>query len=141
MPWSWYEQNQSQEEPIFKVVDSSVFIAPVPVGSEAGTGRLKVVGVRSIPNYTISGVDGASSSTAEADMKIPLDRHVVLIHGVTEFILRYLMKSQEADSAMARYMKQRDEYCNQLSDRNAGPFYATYPNGENPVESPFKLSW
>ena len=34
--WSWYEENQSKEFPIYYIADDSLFIAPIPLSGEAG---------------------------------------------------------------------------------------------------------
>ena len=72
--WDYYVENQSILDPIYYVADNSVFIAPAPRSTEAGTGRIKLTGIRNIPDWTLSSVESA--------MKIPVDQQECLIYGL-----------------------------------------------------------
>ena len=139
-PWSWYVENQPSSDPIYRVGDSSVFIAPAPLSSEAGTGRLKLIGVRNIPDFTVSGVDGATSTTTEALMRFPLDRQKTLALGLCADLARYRQKSQEAADWDAQYSREKGEYVSQASQRTATSFTAAYPEDGNVPTSPFANS-
>lgn len=137
MPWSWYVENQAKEDPIYRVSDNSVFIAPAPLASQAGTGRIKLTGIRNIIDYTISGVDGAVATTTEASMRIPLDRQKTLVLGVAADLCRFRQKSSEASDWEAQYKAEKSEYVSQASQRTATAFYAPYPEDGNVPMSPF----
>lgn len=137
MPWSWYVENQSKDDPIYRVSDNSVFIAPAPLSAQAGTGRIKMTGIRNIIDYTISGVDGAVATTTEDAMRIPLDRQKTLVLGVAADLCRYRQKSSEAADWEAQYSKEKGEYVSQASQRTATAFYAPYPEDGNVPMSPF----
>lgn len=67
--WDFYENTQSQLNPIYYVSDNSIFIAPKP--TVAVTNGIKMTGVRKIPDYALN--------TLEQDVKIPVDFHRVLV--------------------------------------------------------------
>lgn len=67
--WYYYEENQSEDDPIYFVGDKSIFIAPYP--TSAVTAGLKLEGVRKINDYT--------SSTSQTDAIIPEEFHHILI--------------------------------------------------------------
>lgn len=139
-PWSWYVENQPTSDPIFRVSDMSVFIAPAPLSDEAGTGRLRLIGVRNIPDYTISGVDGAISTTTEANMRFPLDRQKTLVLGLCSDLCRYRQQGQAAADWDAQYSKEKGEYVSQASKRTATAFYGAYPEDSGYPVDPFANS-
>ena len=139
-PWSWYVENQAKEDPVYRVSDNSVFIAPAPISGQEGVGRIKMTGIRNITDYTINGVNGASTTTTEAEMRIPLDRQKTLILGLCSDLCRYRQKTTEAADWEAQYKSEKAEYVSQASQRTSTAFYAPYPeNGNVPVD-PFANS-
>ena len=137
MPWSWYVENQSKDDPIYRVSDNSVFIAPAPVSSEAGTGRLKIIGIRNIKDYTINGVDGATTTTSESEMRIPLDRQKTLVLGLCADMCRFRQKFDDAMKWEAQYVAEKNEYVQQAAQRTATAFYAPYPEDSSTPVNPF----
>lgn len=139
-PWSWYVENQDANDPIFRVSDMSVFIAPSPLSDEAGAGRLRLIGVRNIPDFTINGVDGATVTTTEALMRFPLDRQKTLVLGLCSDLCRYRQKSQDAADWEAQYSKEKGEYISQASKRTATSFNGSYPEDSHVPVNPFANS-
>lgn len=133
--WEWYEENQSKEDPIFRISDNSIFVAPVPLSTEAGTGRLQITGIRSIPDYTINGVDGATVTTTEQNMRIPLDRQKTLVKALASSMF---LKRGQLDTATKweqMYNAEKEAYADQLTQRASGPVFAAYPDSAiNPVD-------
>lgn len=70
--WEWYKRNQSVEKPVYFVAENSIFIAPVP--TLAVQSGLKMTGIKKIPDYKLT--------TVEADIKLPVDFHRVLVFGL-----------------------------------------------------------
>lgn len=62
--WNWYLENQPKSSPIYYRADNSVFIAPQPLSTQIGTDRVKITGIKSIPDWTVS--------TLEASISLPL---------------------------------------------------------------------
>lgn len=79
--WEWYEENQSNGAPIYYIADNSIFIAPVPRSTEAGTDYLRLTGIRKIADWT--------TSTAEADMRLPVDQASLLVYGLIVHALEH----------------------------------------------------
>ena len=50
--WGYYQENQSQDYPLYYQKDNSVFIAPTPLAADAGTGRLQLEGIRKIADWS-----------------------------------------------------------------------------------------
>jgi hypothetical protein len=134
-PWAYYVANQDCEDPVFRVSDNSVFVAPAATTTQAGTGRLKMIGIRNIIDFTINGVDGASATTTEANMKFPLDRQKTLVFGLCADLCRFRSKFDDAARWEAQYTAEKAEYVSQASKRTATSFTANYPeNGHYPVD-------
>ena len=135
--WSYYVENQSKDDPIYRVSDVSVFVAPAPVSSEAGTGRLKIIGIRNIKDYTINAVDGAVATTTESEMRIPLDRQKTLVLGVCADMCRFRQKFDDAMKWEAQYIAEKNEYAQQAAQRTATAFYGAYPEDSSTPVNPF----
>jgi len=78
--WSWYEENQSKNFPIYYIADDSLFIAPIPLSGEAGADYLELRGIKSIPDYT--------TNTTEAEMVFPLDVQQLFVQGMEPYAMR-----------------------------------------------------
>ncbi len=61
--WSYYEENQNINNPIYFVADNSYFIAPAP--RTIVTNWIKLTWIRKIPDYTLT--------TTEEEMLLPID--------------------------------------------------------------------
>jgi len=73
--WNFYVENQSITDPIYRLADNSIFIAPAPRTGEGGSTRIKLTGIRNISDW--------SASTTEANMKFPPDHQQALIYALT----------------------------------------------------------
>ena len=138
--WAYYVANQDASDPIFRVSDQSVFIAPAATSTEYGTGRIKMIGIRNIKDYIINGVDAQVSTTTEAEMRIPLDRQKTLVLGLCSDLSRARQKFDDAARWETQYVAEKGEYVSQASKRTATSFTAAYPeDSANPV-NPFANS-
>lgn len=119
--WNYYLEHQSNNDPIYFQRDKSVFIAPDPRSTEVWTARLQIKWIRSIES------GDWTSSTTEADMKLPLFTHDVLKLGLVWKIHSYLWRDR------AVIIDARNEY--EREENNAltnmfveDPFEAQYPD-------------
>lgn len=117
--WNYYINNQSNHEPIFYIADNSIFLAPAPSSSEAWATRLELKWIRSIIDY--------ATDTTEADIKIPLYLHSVLVQWVLPYIHKSEWVKSEASLEQAEYEKQRDLAVKKFTDRYEWPYYMSYP--------------
>lgn len=74
--WSRLLEEQDRNSPIYFYSDDSIFIAPEVRTTEAGTGRLKITGVRSIASGSWT------TSTTETDIKLPVFMFEALFYGL-----------------------------------------------------------
>lgn len=123
--WEYYKQYQDPKQPIYYISDKSLFIAPVPGTSTnvaAGTGRLRMTGLRKIPDWTIS--------TTEDDIAlyIPIDQQQALIYWLCWQIDLTKRQPQEAQQDKAAYDQMKADYIVKLSDRVVAPFYSDFPD-------------
>ena len=110
--WEWYEENQPASSPLFFVGDNSVFIAPIPQGDQAGTGRIRMTGVRKIADYTLS--------TSEADIKLPIDQQQALVYMLIVSALEHKgVDSNEINNAENRWLRKRREAIATLESRTS----------------------
>lgn len=116
--WAYYEENQSQSDPIYYVSDKSLFIAPT-IASWVTNG-LQLTGVKKIPDYT--------ASTTEEGMVIPDDMHYLLVTGLTEQI--YLKKGSRvnAQTVKAEYRNDVRETLNVERDSHVWPTTMHFPD-------------
>jgi hypothetical protein len=91
--WYYYEENQSQDSPIYFVSDKSIFIAPYP--TSAVTAGIKLEGVQKITDYT--------DSTTQAGAVIPEEYHYALVQGALPYFYRKQGKIQQASAEMQEY--------------------------------------
>lgn len=119
--WNYYCENQSQEDPIYYIADDSVFVAPMPRSTEAGANRLKLTGIRNIVDYTIS--------TTEADMKIPLSSHEVLVQWLVWYaLIDKRVPQNEIQAQQANYLKLKSDNLRFLAERVENPVQFIYPD-------------
>lgn len=116
--WFYYEESQSQLDPLYYTSDKSIFVAPVP--STTITDGLKLTGVKKIPDY--------DANTTESGTVIPDDYHELLVEGL---MLQFLYK--KGATGMATSLKNdvnntTAEMINTLKDLNIAPMYMQYPD-------------
>lgn len=121
MDWTWYEEFQSEFDPIFFQKDNSVFIAPVPLAADAWSNRLKLEGIRKIANYT--------SGTTEAEVKIPVEYHYVLELGLMPYALisKWTVDTNEVNNARVVYNNAANDVVRQMTSRMEAPTEFKYP--------------
>lgn len=119
LPYSWnfYKNNQSADTPIYYVADKSIFIAPHP--KEAGSKRIELKWIKSIADYT--------AFTTEANIKIPLYLHDILVQWVLPYIHRAEWRKDEASFEQKEYETKRDLAVKKFISRVQAPYYMSYP--------------
>lgn len=119
--WNYYCENQSQEDPIYYVADDSVFVAPMPLATEVWANRLKLTGIRNIVDYTIV--------TTEANTKIPVSAHEVLVQGLIYYaLLSKRVPANESNAQYASYLKIKADNLRFLAERVENPTQFAYPD-------------
>jgi len=124
--WEYYVENQDVDNPIYYVWENSIFIAPAPLSDEAGTGRIKLTGIKKIPDYTIA--------TTEAEMRFPIDVHTALVYG-----LCVSAREARADepalitNAENTWRMKRTEAIKSLEFRTVSPVTMNYPEESDVV--------
>lgn len=76
LDWVRLLQEQDSEDPIYFYADGSIFIAPDIRTTEAGVGRLRITGVRSLASWSWA------TATTETGIKLPLFMFDVLFYGL-----------------------------------------------------------
>lgn len=104
--WSYYEENQSQSEPIYCVSDKAIFVAPVSSGTVVN--GMKLTGVKKIPDYDVN--------TSEDGMVIPDDYHYLLVDGLEVELLRKQGATALANQQKQVFMQSRGEVLNTSKD-------------------------
>jgi len=116
--WSYYEENQSQSEPIYCVSDKAIFVAPVSSGTVVN--GMKLTGVKKIPDYDVN--------TSEDGMVIPDDYHYLLVDGLEVELLRKQGATALANQQKQVFMQSRGEVLNTSKDSQIWPFHMVYPD-------------
>lgn len=121
----YLEDKITENNPIFRIADDSIFIYPTP--SEVVIGWLSIEGIRALPD-----LQEADASVATA-IKIPVNYHRTIAIGIMEYI--YLMRQlrDEAVGARQRYEAEINEMLFDLGDR-----YTTAERSKLPVFSNFE---
>jgi len=118
--WSWYEENQSKNFPIYYIADDSLFIAPIPLSGEAGADYLELRGIKSIPDYT--------TNTTEAEMVFPLDVQQLFVQGMEPYAMRTKwMDRNEVNAAIAEYERLQTKKIKEMTTRYETAMYMEYP--------------
>ena len=117
--WNYYKNRQSVDEPIYYTADKSIFIAPIPDTNSAWTNRIELKGIKSIPDYT--------TTTSEANIRIPLYLHDVLVQWLLPYIHRAEWRKDEASFEEKEYNERRDLAVKKFTDRSNWPYYMSYP--------------
>lgn len=118
MPWDYYVNKQSEEDPIFYIADNSVFIAPAP--KLAIVNWIRVKWIQNIPDYT--------EATTEAELKIPLPYQDILVQWILPYIYKRIWNQQKSTFEMSEYIRQRKDLVEQLSNRKTWPHFMTLPS-------------
>lgn len=121
--WNWYLENQPKTSPIFYRADGSVFIAPMPLSSQIGTNRLKITGIRSIPDWDIN--------TSESTILSSFPKHAIetIVYG-------WIWKAHEFEGrdantilwAMNMYEAKKSDTIEKMSTQIHWAFTNNYPD-------------
>lgn len=118
--WEYCLENQSNLDPIYFERDGSIFIAPEPRTSEAGTTRLQIKGIKSIASGSWT------TSTTEAETKLPLYVLEVLTLGCIYKAHAYLRRDRGIiNDAKAEYTKEKMDAIRKMYTEV--PFLNEYP--------------
>ena len=121
--WNYYVENQEPTQPIYFVSDNSVFIAPCPRVGEGAASRIKMSGIRKIPDYTFSSV--------ESDIRLPIDQHQTLVYWMIMFgLMNKGVDDGTINNAEARWLRNKSEAIESLKQRVSWPVFMTYPTNE-----------
>lgn len=126
--WAYYANMQSKERPIYYVADKSIFLAPHPKADTAGLNRIQLKWIKSIPDYT--------DATTEAEIKLPVYLHQVLVQWILPYIHRSERRKDEASFEEKKYREDRDLAVKKFSSRVQAPYYLSLPSmdGNNDYE-------
>ena len=119
--WNYYLNEQNPDSPIFYIADNSVFIAPAP--TVAITNWIQVKWIKNIPDYTID--------TTEAQMKLPIPYHYILVQWLLPYFYKKRWDMQKSSYENWEYIRQRQEICKQLGNRNIWTHIMSYWETEN----------
>ena len=114
----WYELNQPQSDPIYIISDKSIFIYPQP--TEVITNWIIF--------YWIWDPIDLTSTTAESDIKIPLEFHDLLPLWMKQYYYGSSRMINEKNDAKNDYLVARQEMLSNLTDRIVVPVESTMPN-------------
>lgn len=112
---AYYEANQPKSDPVFAVYDKSVAIFPAPTD----TLSMKIYGI----SDPIELQDGAT----EAQIKIPVDFHHVIVLGNEYRIQKARRNVNEKNDALAEYQNEVSRMVAELSDRIIRPLESQMP--------------
>lgn len=113
---NWYKTNQNTAYPFFIVYDKSVSIFPVP--TEAN----------SMIMYGVSDPIELQSGATEAQIKIPVDFHHIIVLGNEYRIYKARRMTNEKNDALNEYKMEIRKMVSQLSDRIIKPLESEMPN-------------
>lgn len=115
---TYYVENQTNTEPFFTVADKSVFIYPVPT-----TGITNWLYL-----YWISDPIELQAAATEAQIKIPVDFHQLIVLGNEYRIYKSRALQNDATRAYNEYVVEVNKMCTQLSDRIIKPLESEMPS-------------
>jgi hypothetical protein len=122
--WSYYENTQDKDFPIYTVKDNSYMIAPL--SKTTVDNGIKLTWVRNLVDYELT----------TTDLKIPLCYQEVLVTWMWPYCYSQKVMKEEWIQAQQEYERQRDQTVQRLSDRVEAPFYASYPGTLNDSINP-----
>jgi hypothetical protein len=115
---SRYSTEQSASEPFYVISDNSVFIYPTP--SESVTGGLKIYGVADPIDPSTGG--------AESTVKIPLEHHEALSHGLAYWHFVTQQRTERIMESKARFDEAKRFMISSLTDRTTTPKKSILPD-------------
>lgn len=121
--WNYYINNQPKDDPIYYIADKSIFIAPQPDSTQAGTSRIELKGIKSIVDY--------DASTTESNIRIPLYLHDILVQWVLPYIHKAEGRKTDAQAEKKEYEERRDLAVIKFSNRSQWPTFLNYPDEIN----------
>lgn len=113
---NWYKTNQSTAYPFFIVYDKSVSIFPVPTEENP------------MIMYWVSDPIELQAWATEAQIKIPVDFHHIIVLGNEYRIYKSQNRIQEKNNALNEYKMEIRKMVSQLSDRIIKPLESEMPN-------------
>lgn len=114
---TYYQENISDTTPLFNVADKSVFIYPLP--TETVTNWLIL--------YWISDPIDMRMGDSEADIKIPVDYHHLIVLGNEYRIYKARRMTAEKNDALIEYNNEIEKMVTELSDRIIRPLESVLP--------------
>lgn len=114
---TYYVDNQPESEPFFTVSDQSFFIYPAPTTSITGW----------IILYGITDPKELVTNETEANIKIPLDFHHLIVLWNEYKIYKSRQMFNESARAYNEYLEEVNKMCTQLSDRIIRPLESQMP--------------
>ena len=118
---AWFSTNQPKDAPFYVISDNSVFLYPSP--STSVTGGLKL--------YGIADPIDVSTAGAESTVKIPLEFHETLSHGIAYWYFVANGKPDKTQEAFQRYEMAKRTMVSTLSDRTVSPKDSQLPDLSN----------
>jgi hypothetical protein len=115
---SSYSDQQDASNPFYVISDNSVFLYPTP--SESVTGGLKIYGVADPIDVATGG--------AESTVKIPLEHHETLVHGLVYWHYVSQNRSDRIAESKARYEEAKRYMVSSLTDRTMTPKESILPD-------------
>lgn len=110
----WFQEYQPAGYPRHQIIGNKLFIAPV-FTTEAieGVANNNMLQLDCEIRPADLAVDGA-----ETTVTIPVDYHYIIAIGVTEYILMYLRKLNEAQAALTKYVFELDQMIDNIDERD-----------------------
>ena len=115
---SSYSTEQPASEPFYVISDNSIFLYPTP--SESVTGGLKIYGVADPIDISTGG--------AESTVKIPLEHHEAIAHGLAYWHFVTQQRTERALESKQRYEEAKRYMISSLTDRTTTPKEGILPD-------------
>ncbi len=118
-----YKTNQSKDDPFYIIADDSIFIFPTP--TVAVTNGIKFEGIRQPAPL--------SSSSVEADIRLPYEMHFLLPLWVASDLFKERQLINEKNDNEAEFKRKLDTLLDEVSIRSTKPAYWERPDNSNLV--------
>jgi hypothetical protein len=116
--WTYYLNNQSEDDPIYYLSDNSIFIAPY--SDTVVNNWIKVEWIRKIANY--------DSNTSESNIMLPVEFHYILQLWLMPYaLLSKWVESGEVNNAMVNYKNELRNTIKEMWYREEKSINFTYP--------------
>ena len=115
---SSYSTEQPDTDPFYVISDNSIFLYPTP--AESVTGGLKIYGVADPIDISTGG--------AESTVKIPLEHHEAIAHGLAYWHFTTQQRTERALEAKQRYDEAKRYMISSLTDRTTTPKEGVLPD-------------